>query len=221
MATFTPDEIYPPTGVSMKEYLTTYVDAVGVTTMTRAEQDALPIVHGHYPYATYERLGADRVSITILRDPVDRVESLLRMNTRTRPADRRKSLEEIYEDPALFEMQIKDHQAKVFAIVAADESDSALHGIDVDAERLAVAKANLESIDELGFQDNLGALMQHMTNRYGWSDPPAGQRLNTNDQVTVRASDSLRRRIADDNPADQEFWEFACALRSRREAPRP
>ncbi len=217
-ATFTPDEIWPPKGGSLGEYLTAYVDAAPLLELELTERNRRLVVHGHYPFCSVAKCGGDRTSITILRDPVDRVESLLRMNTRTRSSDADRRLEEIYEDPDLHAMQIKDHQAKVFAMTAADGSDSVLHSLDVDGARLEVAKKQLEAVDVLAFQDDLDALTQTMITKFGWAPPRSAAPQNTNAQVTQRADAALRKRIADDNPADQEFWEFACELRASRES---
>lgn len=214
-ANFAPAQIYPPTNMRMVEYLDRYVDAASLVALPPPERDAFTMVHGHYPHVTVGRVGGERITISILRDPVDRVVSLLRMNAKVREGDEGKCLEEIYEDRLFFDMQIKDHQAKVFGMVERDESNCVLRDVTMDQERLAIAESNLESVDLLGFQDDLDGLLERLVHRFGWTRAPEPSRENVSEGR--EASDALRRRIAADNPIDQEFWAFACELRAGRE----
>ena len=53
---------------------------------------------GHYPYVASQLLGEDPVTLTILRDPVERTISYLKHCKRYHDHHRELSLEEIYRD---------------------------------------------------------------------------------------------------------------------------
>ena len=55
--------------------------------------------------------------------------------------------------PVLPPSFIKNHQAKLFAFTADDDPSRTWTSLDVDARRLELAKANLETVDVVGIQD--------------------------------------------------------------------
>jgi hypothetical protein len=63
-------------------------------------------------------MGDDVTTITILRDPVDRVISFLKHAQRFHPEHERFPLEHIYEDPAYFDRFIDNHEVKMLAMSA-------------------------------------------------------------------------------------------------------
>ena len=95
-------------------------------------------------------MGIDLMTVTLLRDPIERTISQLRTAKARRVRFADASLEEIYEDGFEFPFFIHDHQTKVFAMEPGDRLESVLDVIDVDDRRLAVAVANLEKVDVVG-----------------------------------------------------------------------
>ena len=77
--------------------------------------DEIRVVTGHFPLCTTELLGAQFITLTILRDPVERTLSALRHHREKTPADSERSLEEIYEDPFRFEL-VHNHMVKMFSL---------------------------------------------------------------------------------------------------------
>jgi hypothetical protein len=78
-----------------------------------------------------------------------------------------------------------------------------------------VAKTNLERVDVLGLQERFPEFLHEMERSYGWRFRGAG------DCEVGGASDvspSFRRRIAQVNAADVEFYEHARRLWERRRA---
>jgi hypothetical protein len=168
---------------------------------------------GHFPFFAVEVLELDLTTFTILRDPVERTISYLRARKANHPEHRDMRLEEIYEDPFHFPCLIRDHQAKIFALRPDDGAESYMHVIDVDDERLALAKANLERVDVIGLQERFGEMLRELEARFGWR---FGSVEDKNVGGRGAVPDSFRRRIAEDNGADMEFYEFARELYASR-----
>jgi hypothetical protein len=193
-------------------------------------RDRIRLYSGHFPYVACELLGGDFVTMTLLRDPVERTISLLHQLCRhvdwigpnhdgAEPGPDRR-LEDVYDDPLVFESLILDHQTKIFSMTAADRPTSYRQVIAVDASRLALAKDNLARVDVVGLTEEYGAFLAELADRFGWQ---VRHDLRTNaipaDSELEPVSDAFRRRIAADNAIDIEFYEYAKDLVARRRRP--
>lgn len=181
------------------------------------------VYSGHFPSVTPELLGGDFLTVTILRDPVERTISLLRQLTRATqwldPTDRpplELPLEEVYHHPAVFEPLIHDHQTKVFSMRASDQPDSYRDVMDVDEKRLALAKRNLMQVDVLGLTEGYDDFLDDLGSRTGWHLQRGLQKNAAPREDAPRVVDSLRRRIAADNAMDVELYSFAKDLLGQR-----
>jgi hypothetical protein len=179
---------------------------------------------GHFPFVVCEVLGGGFDTVTLLRDPIDRTVSLLRQLQRgplVGPPDEAHalgalSLEQVYEQPEVFERLVHNHQTKIFSMTLDDEPQGYLQLIDVDASRLAVAKANLATIDVVGLTERYDDFLGTVAERFGWR-VKRDARLNASpgdDGPPV--STWLRRRIAEDNAIDVELYEHARELVAAR-----
>jgi hypothetical protein len=173
--------------------------------LTASERENIRLYRGHFPFEAAVAYGArGQVMITILREPVARVISLLSREQQVRQPDR--SFEEIYADPLYFERFAHNHMTKVFAMRLDDAPLAYFSPIQIDRDRLEAAKENLQRIDVLGFQDRLGEMTDELRVRFGWRiDQVTDQKVSE----PVAVSDGLRARIARDNALDVEFYEFA------------
>ena len=183
---------------------------------------------GHFPYVASEMLGDELATITILRDPVERTLSLLRqlrrkapfMDSSRYPAMSSQSMEEVYEQANVFEGLVHNHQTKIFSMTQDDEPRGYMQVIDIDRNRLALAKENLARVDVVGLTERYDEFLDDVTERFGWVIDH-GVKVNvtptTADEPSV--SETFRRRIAADNAIDLEFYEYAKALvEARRRA---
>jgi len=207
---FEPDEVYPLKGVDL-DMRQANIKLEYLTSLPPERLRRIRVFTGHFPFVATELMGGGFTTFTILRDPVERTLSFLRAHRR----DHGRTLEEIYEDPMLFPLLIHNHQAKVFAITADDRPDTYMDVIDVDAERLARAKANLESVDAVGLQERFDEFLRTLERRFGWRFGEVPERNVT--KGGGDAPESLRRRIAEDNRADMEFYEHARELYASRQ----
>lgn len=169
---------------------------------------------GHFPFVVARLLDPRLITLTVLRDPVERTVSYLKQCKRLHVQHRDLALEEIYEDPFFNPTMIWNHQVKIFAMTSEDRLESHLDVIEIDDERRRVAEANLESVDLLGLHSSYDEFLSDVQRRLGWEilERPSW-RVSTEDW---EVSDAFRRRVAEDNAADVAFYEFACQLAERR-----
>ena len=174
---------------------------------------------GHFPAAVIDIVRPD-VTMTVLREPVERTISILRHHQRLNERLRGASLEEIYEDGWVRPMFVQDHQAKVFAMTSTDRLDSFMDVLEVDEPRLEVAKRNLGRVDLVGLTEHYDDFVDLVEERLGWPSGPT-RKLNVTPEG-AEVPDGLRQRIAEENPADIAFYQHAIELvAARRPTPTP
>jgi hypothetical protein len=78
--------------------------------------------------------------------------------------------------------------------------------IEVNEERLAVAKANLAAVELVGVTEHYDRFLQRLIERYGWQINSIPHRHAGDDS---EISPAFRRRIAADNLYDMELYELA------------
>jgi hypothetical protein len=214
LANFERDEVYPYKEFDPDMQIANI--AIDYLTGLSPERRArIRVYTGHFPFVAAQLVDMELVTLTILRDPVERTISYLKHCKRYHEQHRSLPLEGIYEDPFSYPALIRNHQAKLFAMTPEDEPESYLDIIEIDDRRLEVAKTNLERVDVLGLREHFPELLEEMSERYGW-------RFGVVDDRHVSAEseipDSFRRRIAEDNAADLDFYEHARRVWEKRRA---
>jgi hypothetical protein len=213
-ANFERDEVYPCAELDPEEHLPRF-NIHYLTGLSPERRERIRLYMGHFPFVATQLLGMELVTLAILREPVERTISYLKHCQRYHEQHRSLSLEQIYEDPLFFSMLMHDHQAKLFAMVPDDQPESYHDVIDVDERRLEIAKANLERVDVLGLQEHFDEFLSEIAHHYGWRiEGVRNREVGAESEV----SSSLRRRIAEDNAADLDFYEHALRLWERRRA---
>ena len=212
LANFERDEVYPYKKLDPDVLDANYrIDYL--TSLPADRRERIRVFTGHFPYVAVELLGVELTTITVLRDPVERTLSYLRHCRHYHRQHQGMALEAIYEDPFFFPSFIANHQAKLFAFTPADAPQSYMDTLEVDRGRLATAKRNLERVSVIGTQDRFDDLLAELDRRFGWTPATVeDQHVIGRDDVP----DSFRRRIAEDNAADMEFYEHARELCRRR-----
>jgi hypothetical protein len=178
-----------------------------------ARREAIRFYYGHYPFLASDMLDLDVVTMTVLREPVARTISLLRVLRERRAALAGMTLEQVYDDPQVFPHLIRNHQTKLFSMTAADEPRSYLDEIVIDRSRLDRARANLARVDVLGLTERYGEFLDALQARYGWK-LNVEARMNAAVETHAEAP-NLRARIASDNAFDIELYEYARGLVTR------
>jgi hypothetical protein len=175
---------------------------------------SIQVYAGHFPYMVCDLLNRDLITCTILRDPVERTISVLKQFKRLEERYRSKPLEAIYEDPYIYRHFVHNHQTKVFSLTAEDHPRGVARPISIDAERLELAKANLARVDVVGLTERYDDFIVELKRRFGWwhGGGPALDRRRLVSSEPWTATPTFRRRIADDNIYDLEFYEHATVL---------
>jgi len=182
-----------------------------------------------------DALFPDLLSVTVLRDPVERTISHLRQlaDLPQTPDD----LEAIYAE-SVWHVRLVDHQTQVFASSEAELRAQREHRDDYDPDRLpeaereairealwagfattisaakviderayAEAEARLDRIDEVGVTERLDELVARVAERLGGPLPEVGQANVSADRAEV--PDRLRARIEEENRWDRRLYERA------------
>jgi hypothetical protein len=186
-----------------------------LTGLSAARRDSIHVFTGHFPFVAVELLDMELTTLTILRDPVERTLSYLRHCKRHHEQHRELGLEEIYEDQFFYDSFIHNHQAKQFAFTVEDDPETYMDVLEVDSDRLGLAKANLARVDVIGVQERFDDLLAELQGRYDWEAAAVSNRNVSRGQIGG-VTESFRRRIAADNQADMEFYEVARELCDER-----
>jgi hypothetical protein len=209
---FPRDQLYPT--LNSKGDVSAVIDTDYLLRCWRAHKDELRIVTGHFPLCTTELLGVPFTTLTILRDPVSRTLSYLRHHRSLIREDADRSLAEIYDDPFRFHSFVHNHMVKMLSLTTDTMTDGALTRIEFTHAHLDRAKANLETIDVVGLQDDFDAFCAELARRFGWN---LGRPIHMNrTEASPDECDDLRERILADNELDAALWAYARDLVASR-----
>ena len=160
------------------------------------------IVTGHFPLCVTELLGDHFVTLTILRDPVERTLSALRDLQQRSVELAGASLDEIYDDQLRAPL-LRNHMVRMLSLTTEEMSDGALTPGELTRPHLERARARLGSIDVVGCQERFDDFCAELTQRFAWN---LGPPVVMNRTEPVAAPDALRARIARDNALDLELY---------------
>jgi hypothetical protein len=256
-ANFTAEQRYPDAYINAEteffERIEAYLHVPRFVADVNALKDQLRIVLGHVPYAVRSLLESDYITLTLLRDPIERTISYLKHCRRYHTEHMDQPLEKIYEDPWFHSSFIGDYQTKIFSMSAQEamaeerflplatalprrqdlgaaqnfsedikmlqkiapgrfslEWVAASTGvIDVNEDRLAIAKQNLSAIEVVGVTAQFGRFLQKLAERYGWEVKSEPHR-HVGEYEAIPTE--FRNRIADDNTYDMQLYEYARSL---------
>jgi hypothetical protein len=218
---FAAESIYPCAGIDYQsptsaEGLESYIKIPRLLSLPAERRAAVRVYTGHFPYWVGAALDPDLVTMTLLREPVERSLAALRHFKRD-PAYRHLSLDQIYDDRVVFRFYVENHQTKVFGLRPDDNEDAINCGLSIDDARFARAKENLASVDVLGLTEAYGEFIDEIRSRFGWW--PGGVDVDRRENASREgwtAEPELRARIAADNAYDVQLYEYAKELIARR-----
>jgi hypothetical protein len=218
-ATFPDEQIYP----NATDGPDARVAVISVEHLEKrwvARGDQIRLLTGHFPVRTVELLDAPFVTMTVLRDPVERTLSFLRHQAerRQRGATEDTPLVEIYEDEFRFRHMIQNHMTRTLSLSPEEmrKDDGVLTPVAYTPERLEMAKEALVGLDLFGLQDRFDEFCDELSERYGLD---VGGPLRTNTTEPAEVPIEFIDRIAEDNALDMQLYEFACRLYSQRRPP--
>ena len=243
---FEPGERYP-NEVSDRRHpkdVEAYVSISALANLSPERTAAIRAYTGHFPFMARDVIPVDLVTLTVLREPIDRSISSLKHFKRLYERYHELSLEAIYDDAFVNRHYVHNHQTKVFAVTAADRPETlastlthdqhraylagtstdvdagtidAPDTIAVDEARLASAKARLAEVDVVGVSEEFSDFVELLRRDFGWwpEGLSAQARANVSPE-SWEASAELRARIARDNRFDLELYEYARELIAER-----
>jgi hypothetical protein len=170
------------------------------------------VIAAHYPFLAHELYPYDLITFSLFRDPVERVVSHLRHIQRDDHPDR--SLEELYDDPHLFDCFFYNLQARAFVFEDEQANSLMVRSFDWNDELLERAKENVEQLDVIGLNSEFREFIRSLERVFGWRFGKIHHSHRSGRQE--RPSRSLRQRIHDDLEYDRRFYEHVVALYRER-----
>ncbi len=166
---FAPEAMYPDRSDGDLVSVAPQVSVAQLLARWSVRKDEIRIITGHFPFATTELLDAEFVTLSVLREPVERVLSHLRHHRKLTPGTDSSSLGHLYDEVLTPEF-FHNHMVKMFSLTAGEVAESAaldrwavLKVVDLTPERLETAKRNVERLDVLGLQDHLPEFCEELT----------------------------------------------------------
>lgn len=217
-ASYTENQIYP-NGSDGPDPRVAVIAVSRLRERWAARGSEIRLLTGHFPVRTLELLDIDEpfVTVTVLRDPIERTLSFLRHQgqRRQRGASEDTPLREIYEDPFRFEAMIQNHMTRMLSLTPEEmgPGDGVLTKVPYTAERLEMAKEALAALDLFGLQHRLEEFCDELGVRYGLD---TGQPLRSNTTEASDVDQALIDRIAEDNALDVALYDYACSLYEER-----
>ena len=217
-ATFAEEHIYP-NGSDGPDGRISVIAVSHLQERWAARGDEIQLLTGHFPVRTAELLPTDRrfVTMTVLRDPVERVLSFLRHQAarRQRGATEDTPLVELYEDPFRFEAMIQNHMTRMLSLSPEEmvPGDGVLAKVPYTQERLDIAKDALANLDVFGLQHQLEEFCDELGTRFGLD---TGDPLRSNTTEPAEVDQTFVDRIAEDNALDVQLYEYATQLYASR-----
>jgi Sulfotransferase family len=203
--------VYPTKGLDGTDPVKANLSIDHLRERLAARGDQIRVITGHFPLHTTALIDGRYTTLTLLREPVERMLSFLRQQRRIQGSDRQKTLEETYDD---LRGLADNNMTKMILLTPADMRASMFTPVEFNADQVERAKQTLAQIDAVGLQEHFEDFCDELAARFGWrlGEPVTG----VNATVPVEVSESLRARIAGDNACDIELYGFAKQLRASR-----
>lgn len=177
-----------------------YNDWSNLSRLNREDLAKISLLTGHFPFSARQFVGGDRCQvITVLRDPIRRVYSLLAHLQRHQPQLADKSMEQIF-------LQEQGASNGITRLFINDFSKAELDRTDLEE-----AKDNLTSCALIGLSEYFEETVSLAEKKFGWK---LGHVVTTNvgHKYQQNISPALTEQIRRGNELDIELYAFAEAL---------
>jgi hypothetical protein len=199
--------VYPTRGVDGTDPVKLNLSLDHLRERLAVRGDEIRAITGHFPLRTTDLIDGRFTTLTLLRDPVERMLSFLRQQREIQRSDRHETVEETYDD---LRGLADNNMTKMILLTPAEMRASMFTRVEFTHDHLKRAKEALAGIDALGLQEHFEDFCDELAARFGWrlGEPVTG----VNATAPVEVPESLRARIAEDNEVDVELYEFAKQL---------
>lgn len=170
-----------------------------------ARSDEIQVITGHFPLCTTELLDGAFATMTVLREPVERIRSYLCHHRRQTPSDQHLTLAEVYDDDFRFHGLIHNHMVKMLGMTTEEMNAGVVTRLDFNDGHLERAIENLEQIDVVGRLDRYADFVAAIEERFGWNF--GGEIEHANITEPEELDDALLERVVNDNALDLALWE--------------
>jgi len=215
---FEPDAMFP--GVEMSHIgRKAYTKLDFLRNISKERTNRTRFFAGHYPFVASTLVDLPVTTVTILRDPVERVISHLRQISRNENGWRKLTaladvtdppLLDVYQDQFLRSKFFINHQLKMFAFKSADGLQSYLDPLTIDEDSLELAIGQLRMVDLIGFQHSLDDFIRSVGNSLGIQLPDTIQK-NVSPKWKPVPSE-LIDMIREDNKLEIRFYQDALKI---------
>jgi hypothetical protein len=198
--------VYPTRGVDGTDPLKLNLSIEHMRERLAARGDQIRVITAHVPLRTIDLIDGRFTTLTLLREPVDRVLSYLRQQRQSYESPQMKPLEEVYDD---HQGMADNNMTKMLLLTPAQMRASMFRRVELTRDDLERAKKALAGVDAVGLQERFEEFCDELSARFGWR---LGGSVTVNATVPAEAPEPLRARIAEDNAFDIELYEFAQQL---------
>jgi hypothetical protein len=198
--------VYPTRDLDGSDTLALYISVDRLRERLEVRGDQIQVITGHFPLRTVDELDGRFTTLTLLREPVERMLSYLRHRRENDQDFRLESLEKIYD---AHYGQADNYMTRMLALARAEMPKSLFAPVELNREHLERAKEGLAGVHAVGLQERFEEFCADLTARYGWD---LGGPEVINRSAPSEVSDGFRARIAENNALDIELYEFAEGL---------
>jgi Sulfotransferase family len=197
--------VYPSEGVDGTDPVKLNLSIDHLRERLAARGDQIQVISGHFPLRTVELLEGRFTTLTLLREPVERMLSYLRQRKIQR-SNRSKTLEKIYDE--LYGLA-NNHLTKMLSLTPEEMAATLFGRVELNPGHAERAKEALAAIDAVGVQERFEDFCDELTARFGWR---LGEPVTVNATEPCDVPENFRARIAEDNALDIELYEFVNRL---------
>jgi hypothetical protein len=195
--------VYPTRGLDGTDPLQLNLSIEHMRERLAARGDQIRVIAAHVPLRTIDLLDGRFTTMTLLREPVERMLSYLRQQRQSRDSPQAISLEEVYED---HHGMADNNMTKMLLLTPAEMRASMFSRAELTRDDLERAKEVLAGMDAVGLQERFEEFCDELSTRFGWH---LGDPVTVNATIPAEVPEALRARVAEDNALDIELYEFA------------
>lgn len=182
------------------------IDMAGLVQKWPEMRSTVKMVAGHFPSCMVDALDPDMAVFTVLRDPVDRVLSLLKVERGKLDATDQRNLADLYHGGFRTNPLFPNHIVRMLGTSLEEMPAGLLTPVDLTPSHVDHGIERIAAMEVVGFQDDLAAFGDALRTAFGWDLAEFGK---GNVSPPAPTPDGLREAIAADNALDVALYQRA------------